>query len=102
MEGLVKKRAEPAGGMLRTQERLASLARNLETLDNAIMRTLSEAAHKPGDRSLDDRAARAAATPKLLNLMARRVAGCLRDKREQRLAENAPTRGGQYREWRLT
>ena len=34
-----------------------------------------------------------AATPKLLYLMTRRVAGCLRDKREQGLAENAPTRG---------
>jgi hypothetical protein len=37
----------------------------------------------------------------VLNLMTRRVAGCLRDKRERGLVENAPTRGGQYLEWRL-
>ena len=43
-----------------------------------------------------------AATPKLLNLMTHRVAGCLRDKREQGLVENAETRGGQYLEWRLS
>lgn len=42
-----------------------------------------------------------ASTPKLLNLMTRRVAGCLRDKREQGLVENVETRGGQYLEWRL-
>ena len=42
-----------------------------------------------------------AATPKLLNLMTRRVAGCLRDKREQGLVENAPTPGGQWLEWRI-
>jgi len=43
-----------------------------------------------------------AATPKLLNLMTRRVSSCLRDKREQGLAENAPTRGGLYLEWQLS
>lgn len=42
-----------------------------------------------------------AATPKLLNLMTRRVAGCLRDKREQGLVDNAPTRGGLWLEWRI-
>jgi hypothetical protein len=36
VEGLVKKRAELAGEMLRTQERLAQYARDLETLDNAL------------------------------------------------------------------
>lgn len=41
------------------------------------------------------------ASPKLLNLMTRRVATCLRDRREQGRVENAPTRGGQYLEWRL-
>ena len=43
-----------------------------------------------------------ACTPKLLNLMTRRVAGCLRDKREQGLVENAPMRGGQWLEWRIS
>ena len=42
-----------------------------------------------------------AATPQLMNLMTRRVAGCLRDKREHGLVENAPTRGGQWLEWRI-
>ena len=37
-----------------------------------------------------------AATPKLLNLMTRRVAVCLRDKRKLGLVENAPTRGGPF------
>lgn len=42
-----------------------------------------------------------AATPKLLNLMTRRVATCLRDRREQGLVENVETRGRQWLEWRL-
>lgn len=42
-----------------------------------------------------------AATPKLLNLMTRRVSCCLRDRREQGLVENVETRGGQWLEWRL-
>ena len=42
-----------------------------------------------------------AATPQLMNLMTRRVATCLRDRREQGLVENAPTRGGQWLEWRI-
>ena len=41
------------------------------------------------------------ATPQLLNLMVRRVGGCLRDKRERGQVENAPTRGGLYLEWQL-
>lgn len=41
------------------------------------------------------------ATPALVNLMTRRVAGCLRDRRERGLVENAPTRGGQWLEWRI-
>lgn len=43
-----------------------------------------------------------AATPKLLNLMARRVSTCLRDRRDQGLVQNAPTRGGQWLEWRIS
>lgn len=35
-DGLVKRRAALAGEMLRTQEALAQMARDLETLDNAI------------------------------------------------------------------
>jgi hypothetical protein len=42
-----------------------------------------------------------ASTPKLLNLMSRRIAGCLRDRREQGLVANVETRGGQYLEWEI-
>jgi hypothetical protein len=42
------------------------------------------------------------ASPALVNKMTRRVAGCLRDRRDQGLVENVPTRGGQYLEWRLS
>jgi hypothetical protein len=42
------------------------------------------------------------ATPNLMNLMTRRVAGGLRDKRERGMVENAETRGGQWLEWRIT
>lgn len=42
-----------------------------------------------------------AATPALLNLMTRRVATCLRDRRQQGLVENVETRGGQWLEWKL-
>lgn len=41
------------------------------------------------------------ATPALLNKMTRRIAGCLRDRREQGLVENVPTRGGLWLEWRI-
>ncbi|WP_088308081.1 hypothetical protein [Novosphingobium sp. B 225] len=41
-----------------------------------------------------------AATPKLVNLMTRRVAGCLRDQRDKGRVENAPQRGGMWLEWR--
>lgn len=137
VEGLVKKRAELAGEMLRTQERLAQYARDLETLDNALklvapdldipaiapkMVKPPEDWSKRGEMSrqvfgilrtsqkpMTSREMAAemivqrglAATPKLLNLMTRRVSSCLRDKRDRGLAENAPTRGGQYLEWRL-
>jgi len=137
VEGLVKKRAELAGEMLRTQERLAQYARDLETLDNALklvapdldipaiapkMVKPPEDWSKRGEMSrqvfgilrtsqkpMTSREIAAemivqrglAATPKLLNLMTRRVSSCLRDKRDRGLAENAPTRGGQYLEWRL-
>ena len=43
-----------------------------------------------------------AATPRLMNLMTRRVATCLRDRRDQGLVENAPTRGGQWLEWQIS
>jgi len=42
-----------------------------------------------------------AATPKMLNLMTKRIAGCLRDKREQGLVQNVETRGGQWLEWEI-
>jgi hypothetical protein len=137
VQGLVKKRAELAGEMLRLQERLASAAQDLETLDRAIklvapdldipaiapkMVKPPEDWSKRGEMSrqvfailrtsgkpLTSREIAAemivtrglAATPKLLNLMTRRVAGCLRDKRDAGLVENAPTRGGLYLEWRI-
>ena len=137
VEGLVKRRAALAGEMLRTQEALAQMARDLETLDNAIRLVAPErdipaiapkmvkppedcskrgemsrqvfAILRTSQRPLTSREIASAmivqrglaSTPKLLNLMTRRVAGCLRDKREQGLVDNAPTRGGQYLEWRL-
>jgi hypothetical protein len=136
-DGLVKRRAALAGEMLRTQEALAQMARDLETLDNAIklvapdldipaiapkMVKPPEDWSKRGEMSrqvfailrangkpMTSREIAAemivqrglAATPKLLNLMTRRVAGCLRDKRDHGLVENAPTRGGLYLEWKL-
>lgn len=42
-----------------------------------------------------------ACTPKLLNTMTRRVAGCLRDRREQGLVVNPDTRTGVYLEWQI-
>ena len=42
------------------------------------------------------------ASPQLLNLMTRRVSTCLRDRRDQGLVNNAPTRGGQWLEWRIS
>ena len=137
VDGLVKKRAELAGEMLRTQGRLGQLAKDLETLDAALklvapdldipgiapkmvkppedwskrgeMSRVVFAILRTSQKPMTSREIAAemivqrglAATPKLLNLMTRRVAGCLRDKREQGLVENAPTRGGQYLEWRL-
>lgn len=135
--GLVKRRAALAGEMLRTQEALSQMARDLETLDAAIKLVapdldipaiapkmvkppedwskrgemsrqvfgIMRAANKP----LTSREIAAqmivqrglAATPKLLNLMTRRVAGCLRDKRDAGQARNVETRGGQYLEWEL-
>jgi hypothetical protein len=137
VEGLVRKRAELAGEMLRLQAELAQGARNLETLDAALKLVAPEldipgiapkmvkppedwskrgemsrvvfAILRTSQKPMTSREIAAemivqrglAATPKLLNLMTRRVAGCLRDKREQGLVDNAPTRGGQYLEWRL-
>lgn len=137
VEGLIKKRAALAGDMKRTQARMNEMARDLETLDNALrivapeldipsiapkmvrppedwskrgemsrmvlgMLRLSQkpltsreiAAQMIVDRGL-------ASTPKLLNLMTRRVSGCLRDQREKGRVENVPTRGGQWLEWRI-
>ena len=138
VQGLVKKRAAIAGEMLRTQEAPGQMARDLETLDNALklvapdldipaiapkmvkppedwskrgeMSRVVFATLRVSGKPLTSREIAAemivqrglAATPKLLNLMTRRVAGCLRDKSEQGLVENVPTRGGLYLEWRLT
>lgn len=137
VEGLVKKRAKIAGEMLDLQERLAQMARDLETLDAALklvapdldIPAIAPKMVKPPDdwskrgemsrqvfgimraanKPLTSREIAAqmivnrglAATPKLLNLMTRRVSSCLRDKREQGLAENVATRGGLWLEWRL-
>ena len=134
----MKRRAALAGEMKAAQARMAQMARDLETLDNAIklvapdldipaiapkMVKPPEDWSKRGEMScqvfgilrasqkpLTSREIAAemivqrglAATPKLLNLMTRRVAGCLRDKRERGLAENAETRGGQWLEWRIS
>ena len=137
VEGLVKKRAAVAGEMLRTQTALAQMARDLETLDNAIrliaphldipaiapkmvkppedwskrgeMSRVAFAILRASQRPLTSREIASqmiiqrglASTPKLLNLMTRRVAGCLRDKRDHGLVENVPTRGGLWLEWRI-
>lgn len=135
--GLVKRRAELAGEMKRTQEALIQMARDLETLDNAIrlvapdldipaiapkmvkppedwskrgemsrqVLTMLRLSKKPltsreiAAQMIVDRGL--AATPKLLNLMTRRVSGCLRDRRELGLVRNAETRGGQWLEWEI-
>lgn len=137
VDGLVKRRAAIAGEMLRTQEALGRMARDLETLDNAIKLVAPDldipaiapklvkppedwskrgemsrqvfAILRAAQRPLTSREIASAmivnrglaATPKLLNLMTRRVAGCLRDKRERGLVENVPTRGGLWLEWKL-
>lgn len=136
--GLVKRRAELAGEMKATQARLGGMARDLETLDNAIKLVAPEldipaiapkmvkppedwskrgemsrqvfAIMRASQRPLTSREIASqmivnrglASTPKLLNLMTRRVAGCLRDKRERGLVENVETRGGLYLEWRIS
>ncbi|MBO9498918.1 MAG: hypothetical protein J7496_13635 [Novosphingobium sp.] len=137
VEGLIKRRAALAGEMKATQERMAQMARDLETLDNALrivapeleVTSIAPKFVKPPDdwskrgemsrlvlsmlrlsqkpmcsreiaaQLIVDRGL--AATPKLLNLMTKRVSGCLRDRREQGLVENAPTRGGQWLEWQI-
>lgn len=137
VEGLMKRRAALAGEMLAAQERLAQLARDLETLDGALrlvaphmdIQAIAPKMVKPPDdwskrgemsrqvfgilraanKPLTSREIAAqmivnrglAATPKLLNLMTRRVSSCLRDKRERGLAENVETKGGLWLEWRL-
>ncbi|MGQ3100492.1 MAG: hypothetical protein ACT6Q5_08585 [Sphingopyxis solisilvae] len=135
--GLVKRRAAVAGEMKAAQALLASLAKDLETLDAAIklvapdldipaiapkmvrppddwsrrgemsrvVLSIMRVANKP----LTSREIAAqmivqrglASTPKLLNLMSRRIAGCLRDKRDKGLVRNVETRGGQYLEWEI-
>lgn len=135
--GLVKRRAELAGAMKRTQADLGQMARDLETLDAAIKLVAPDldipaiapkmvkppedwsrrgemsrqifAIMRTSGKPLTGREIAAqmivnrglAATPKLMNLMTRRVAGCLRDRREQGLVDNPPTRGGQYLEWQI-
>jgi hypothetical protein len=42
-----------------------------------------------------------AATPKMLNLMTRRVSTCLRDRREQGMVHNPDTRVGLWLEWEI-
>lgn len=137
VEGLIKRRAKIAGEMKAAQERMAQMARDLETLDAALklvapdldIQAIAPKFVKPPDdwskrgemsrqvfailrtagKPLTSREIAGqmivnrglAATPKLLNLMTRRVSSCLRDKRERGLAENAETRGGQWLEWRL-
>lgn len=135
--GLVRRRAELAGEMKRTQEALSQMARDLETLDAAIKLVAPEldipaiapkivkppedwsrrgemsrqifAIMRVAGKSLTSREIAAqmivqrglASTPKLLALMTKRVSTCLRDRREQGLVRNVPTRGGQYLEWEL-
>lgn len=137
VEGLMKRRAALAGEMLAAQERMAQLARDLETLDSALklvaphldIQAIAPKMVKPPDdwskrgemsrqvfaimrtanKPLTSREIAGqmivnrglAATPKLLNLMTRRVSSCLRDKREQGLVENCEVRGGQYLEWQV-
>ncbi|MEO1921611.1 MAG: hypothetical protein ABGW84_06970 [Sphingomonadaceae bacterium] len=138
VEGLVKRRAKLAGEMKATQASLAQMARDLETLDNAIKLVAPDldipaiapkmvkppedwskrgemsrqifAIMRASQRPLTSREMAAAmiiqrglaSTPKLLNLMTRRVATCLRDRRDQGLVENVETRGGQWLEWRIS
>ena len=135
--GLVKRRAELAGEMKRTQAALSQMARDLETLDAAIKLVAPELdipsiapkmVKPPEDWSKRGEMSRVvlsimrvankpltsreiagqmivqrglASTPKLLNLMSRRIAGCLRDKRDRGLVANVETRGGQYLEWEI-
>ena len=137
VEGLVKRRAALAGEMKATQERLAQMARDLETLDNAIKLVAPEldipaiapkmvkppedwskrgemsrqifGIMRASQRTLTSREIAAAmivnrglaSTPKLLNLMTRRVASSLRDQRDKGRVVNPPTKGGQWLEWRL-
>jgi len=137
VEGLVKRRAALAGEMKATQDKLSQMARDLETLDNAIRLVAPDldipaiapkmvrppedwskrgemsrqvfAIMRASQRPLTSREIASqmivnrglASTPKLLNLMTRRVAGCLRDQREKGRVQNVETRGGQYLEWRL-
>ena len=137
VEGLVKRRAALAGEMKAAQASLAQMARDLETLDNAIklvapdldIPAIAPKMVKPPEdwskrgemsrqvfgilrtsqRPLTSREIASAmivqrglaSTPKLLNLMTRRVAGCLRDQRDKGRVANVPTRGGLYLEWRL-
>ena len=138
VEGLIKRRAALAGEMKRAQAALSQMARDLETLDNALrivapdldIPSIAPKMVKPpadwskrgemsrvvlgmlrlSQKPLTSREIAAemivhrgfAATPQLLNLMTRRVSTCLRDRRDQGLVENAPTRGGQWLEWRIS
>jgi hypothetical protein len=137
VEGLIKRRAAIAGEMKATQVRMAQLAVDLETLDNALklvapdldIPAIAPKMVKPPEdwskrgemsrqvfgimrasqRPLTSREIASqmivnrglAATPKLLNLMTRRVSSCLRDQRERGVVENVETKGGLWLEWRL-
>lgn len=137
VEGLMKKRAELHGELKRTQEDMARMARELETLDATLkivapdldipaiapkmVKPPADWSHRgemgrlcldilrQAGKPLTSREIAAelivrrglTATPQLLNLMVKRVGGCLRDRRDQGLVENAPTRGGITLEWQL-
>jgi hypothetical protein len=137
VEGLIKRRSRLAGEMKAAQLNMAQMARDLETLDNALklvapdldIPAIAPKMVKPPEdwskrgemsrqvfgimrasqRPLTSREIASqmivnrglAATPKLLNLMTRRVSSCLRDQRERGVVENVETKGGLWLEWRL-
>lgn len=137
VEGLIKRRAALAGEMKAAQKRMGEMARDLETLDNALrivapdleIQAIAPKMVKPpedwsrrgemsrqifaimraANKSLTSREIAAqmivnrglAATPKLLNLMTRRVSSCLRDKRERGQVVNVPSTVSLWLEWSL-
>ncbi|EQB33444.1 hypothetical protein [Sphingobium ummariense] len=67
----------------------------------SILRTSTKplTAREIASRMIVDRGL--AATPKLVNLMTRRVSTCLRDRREQGLVRNPDARAGVWMEWEV-